>query len=315
MSALGAVLGIWLGLLLTTAATPFPLGLNFALAGPSFANGWRWMYGVGALLALVGILIRFELPESPRWLLAIGQVAQADKIVTAMENRAAAREQLAEITEEVVATPEKNMGYREIFGNRLYVNRTLILLVVWLLAYVTVYIIASGFTSVLVSLGYPPPEAGLITAVGTVGFVLSAIFAAIFGERLERKAWLPIMAVVTIIGCVLIAVSGQARGTDIPWGSFIGAIVLFFGFNAWVPITYAWSAESYPTRARVTGFGLVDGVGHISGGVGVALIVPILPQIGVLASLLLIGGFLVASAVVAQFGSATRGRQLDEVSP
>ena len=74
MSALGAFFGIWLGLWLTTPAANFPSGLPFALAtvnitpsGPQFlGNGWRIMYGLGALLALVGILMRFQLPESPR---------------------------------------------------------------------------------------------------------------------------------------------------------------------------------------------------------------------------------------------------------
>src|SRR2546423_11705256 len=42
MSALGAFFGIWLGLILTTPAAPFPLGLPFAVAGPMFqGNGWR----------------------------------------------------------------------------------------------------------------------------------------------------------------------------------------------------------------------------------------------------------------------------------
>ena len=49
---------------------------------------------------------------------------------------------------------------------------TLLLLVVWLLAYVTVYTIAAGFTSVLTSPSYPPPEAGLIAAIGTFGFIV-----------------------------------------------------------------------------------------------------------------------------------------------
>src|SRR4051794_11556203 len=50
MSGLGALLGIWLGLLLTTESAPWPNGLPFALADESFTNGWRWMYAVGALL-------------------------------------------------------------------------------------------------------------------------------------------------------------------------------------------------------------------------------------------------------------------------
>ena len=315
LSALGAFLGILLGLLLTTASTPFPLGLPFALAGPSFANGWRLMYFIGAIFATVGIILRFFLSESPRWLVSTGQLEKADTIVRGMEERASRKQPLSEVTAGVEFHQEKKMSYAEIFGNPLYVRRALLLLVVWALAYVTVYTIAAGFTSVLTSLQYPPPEAGLIAAVGTFGFIACAIFAYFFGERLERKLWLPIGAVITLIGGILIAVSGQAGPNEIPWGAFIGSLIIFFGFNIWVPMTYAWSAENFPTRARVTGFGLVDGVGHVGGGIGLVLITPLIPQIGVLPSFLLIGGFLVASAIVAQFGIATRGKELELISP
>jgi putative MFS transporter len=88
-----------------------------------------------------------------------------------------------------------------------------------------------------------------------------------------------------------------------------------FGFNLWVPMTYAWSAENYPTRARATGFALVDGVGHVGGGVGLLVLAPLIPVLGVLPTFLIIGGCLVVSAIIAQFGTATRSKRLDEVSP
>src|SRR5438552_15812692 len=92
MSSLGAFFGIWLGLILTTPPTPFPIGLSFAVAGPMFqGNGWRIMYSIGAFLALVGVLLRFQLPESPRWLISRGRLDEADRIVTAMEERARRR--------------------------------------------------------------------------------------------------------------------------------------------------------------------------------------------------------------------------------
>jgi putative MFS transporter len=94
-SALGAFLGIWLGLLLTTAPEPFPLGLPFALAGPSFTIGWRLMYFIATVLCILGILLRTLLPESSRWLVSTDQVEKADEIVRQMEERAARKQPLS----------------------------------------------------------------------------------------------------------------------------------------------------------------------------------------------------------------------------
>jgi MFS family permease len=329
MSALGAFFGIWLGLWLTTPPADFPVGLPFALAtvnitasGPQFAgNGWRIMYGIGALLALVGILLRFQLPESPRWLISRGRVDEADKIVTAMEERArrTVPDLPAPATEIPVQAGATRIPYAEIFGNNLYLRRTILLVIVWFLGYVTVYAIAQGLTSLLDGMHYPPPESGMIAAFGTFGFIATAVFAYFFGERLERKLWLPIGALLTLIGGILIGVAGPNN-----FGvAAIGAIITFFGFNLWVPMTYTWSTENYPTRARATGFALVDGIGHLGGGVGILVIAPLIPTLlsslglttGPIVIFLIIAAFLIAAAIIAQFGTPTRDRRLDEVSP
>ncbi len=342
MSALGAFFGIWLGLWLTTPAADFPSGLPFAIAtvkltpsGPQFlGNGWRIMYIIGALLALVGILLRLELPESPRWLISRGRVGEADRIVNGMEERARRKvpDLPAPAAEIPVQTAATRIPYAEIFGNRLYLTRTVLLFVVWFLGYVTIYAIAQGLTTLLAGIippptNLPPPiaaaavagQAGVIAAFGTFGFIATAVFAYFFGERLERKFWLPISAVLTIIGTILIAVFAS--------GSFalaaIGSIITFFGFNLWVPMTYSWSTENYPTRARATGFALVDGVGHVGGGVGILFIAPLIPTLlsslgkttGPIVIFLIIDAFLLVAAIIAQFGTATRRKRLDEVSP
>src|SRR3954471_19806809 len=137
MSALGALLGIWLGLVLTTEAAPWPKGLSFAQAGPGFDNGWRWMYAVGAVLALIAILLRIELPESPRWLIGRGRVEEADAVVADME-RVAARHgtlpepRFAREADHEVDTAHGHMPYRTVLGNPMYLRRVLLLVVVWL---------------------------------------------------------------------------------------------------------------------------------------------------------------------------------------
>jgi MFS family permease len=343
MSALGAFIGIWLGLWLTTPPGNFPYGLSFAQATPQTiggittpfgGDGWRIMYGIGAVLALVGIFLRFQLPESPRWLISRGRVDQADKIVTGMEERA--RKRVAELPAPadelpVQAGPTK-VPYSEILTSPLYLRRTLFLVVVWFLGYITIYAIAQGLTTLLAAVlplpaGLPPPaaegavagEAGMLAALGTFGFIASAIFAYYFGERLERKFWLPISAALTVIGAIMIAVFTANNFTL----AAIGSIVTFFGFNLWVPMTYTWTTEHYPTRARATGFALGDSVGHLGGGVGILLLAGNISSLlasfgkdsGPLVILLLICIGLVLAAVVALFGTATRQKRLDEVSP
>lgn len=312
-SALGALLGIWLGLILTTSSAPWPHGLPFAQAGPGFMDGWRWMYGVGALLALVAILLRVELPESPRWLAGQGRLEEADAVVTQMEERASRRGPLPEPPTDVPVDNVGGGGYRafgQIFGNRTYLVRFLVLVMVWFFGYVTVFAISAGGTSLLTSLHYPPPEAGVILAVGAFGFLACALVAVKFAERLERKLWLPIGAVVTVIGSILVAEAGKNSLV-----AFIGMGIVFFGFNIWVPMTYALSAESFPTRARTTGFGLVDGCGHLGGGIGVLLIAPAIPHMSVLGAFLTVSGFLVVAAVIVQFAANTRARRFEELSP
>ncbi|MFZ0040192.1 MAG: MFS transporter [Solirubrobacteraceae bacterium] len=312
-SALGALLGIWLGLFLTTEPAPWPKGLSFAQASPTFTDGWRWMYAVGALLALVAILLRVQLPESPRWLVGKKRIEEADEVVSEMERMASKHGPLAEPKEEVPVDTEIEGGYSafaHVLGNRTYLIRFFVLVFMWFFAYVTVFGFSAGGTSLLTSLHYPPSEAGLINAVGAFGFLLCALFAVAYAERLERKLWLPIGAVITIVGSVLVAEAGTSSLV-----AFLGMGVVFFGFNVWVPMTYTLSAESFPTRARTTGFGLVDGLGHLGGGIGVLLIAPQIPHMSVLGAFLLVSGFLVVAAVIAQFALNTRARRFEEMSP
>src|SRR6185312_13375057 len=117
-----------------------------------------------------------------------------------MEKRASRKQTLAPVGADVpMPTREPRAGYTEILSNPVYLRRVLLVLAVWSFAYVTVYTIAAGFTSVLSALGYIPPEAGLIAAIGALGFIACAIFAYFFSERLERKTWLPIGAAITLV--------------------------------------------------------------------------------------------------------------------
>ena len=193
----------------------------------------------------------------------------------------------------------------------MYRNRTILLFLVWFFGYMTVYIFAGGLTILLGDVGFQFPKNGLIVASGIFGFVIAGFIASLLGDKIERKQWLPISAVITLIGGIMIS-----KGISNLALAIVGTLVLFTGTNIWVPISYAWVSESFPTRARASGFALADGLGHIGGGIGL-LIVAVMVALtsNILIVFIVIILFQIISAIISQFGPSTANKRLDEISP
>lgn len=312
LCALGATCGIGFGLLLTTATARFPQGLPGALAGPGFTTGWRWVYGIAVALATAGLLALIWLPESPRWLIERGRLADADRIVSRLEERARRFGPLAEPAGNVTLPPHAGgrTALAELVSAPRYRYRMILLLAMWFTGYATVFSYSTSSTVVLTSLHFTAPVAGMISAVGGLGFFVQALFSARWSESLERRYWLPVGAALTLIGATVIA----TLGSNIGW-AFAGSFVVFFGFNVWVPPTFTLTAECFPTRIRAAGFGLVDGLAVSGGAVGVLAIAPLVPTLSSLQALLLISSFLVLAAILAQFTPHARNRALENLSP
>ncbi len=63
------------------AVTPF---IAFALI-PISPIGWRWLFGIGALVAAAIVPLRYLMPESPRWLTIKGRMNEAERVVRMLE--------------------------------------------------------------------------------------------------------------------------------------------------------------------------------------------------------------------------------------
>jgi sugar porter (SP) family MFS transporter len=64
--------------------------VNYGLTGAGPAN-WRWMFASAALPSAFFLLALFAVPESPRWLAQKGREAEAERILSRIKGRDAAR--------------------------------------------------------------------------------------------------------------------------------------------------------------------------------------------------------------------------------
>jgi putative MFS transporter len=80
--------GKWLGLMAVCVVTGLPVSLLVAsLVVPEF--GWRAMFVIGGIGALIVWYMRKSLPESPRWLEAVGRTKEAEALMQSIEREAA----------------------------------------------------------------------------------------------------------------------------------------------------------------------------------------------------------------------------------
>src|SRR6202048_2053522 len=77
--------GKWLGIVSGFVVAGFPVTARLRnLVSPRF--GWRSMFLLGGLGALIVWQLRKALPESPRWLESVGRTQEADAILRAIED-------------------------------------------------------------------------------------------------------------------------------------------------------------------------------------------------------------------------------------
>ena len=115
----------WAGALIGTAVTLWVL--NHVTAD----WGWRIAYLAGPVLALVIIVVRRNLPESPRWQIMHGRQAEAEASIKEIEDHVAATKgSLPPVDEskELEITPTANIGYFRLLITlfRMYPTRSIL---------------------------------------------------------------------------------------------------------------------------------------------------------------------------------------------
>src|SRR5699024_2096853 len=192
---------------------------------------------------------------------------------------------------------------------RPYVNRLAVFIPMWLLWYIGNYSFLGDAPDLISEHGSGTGGSILYLAVGSIGYPVGALIIAQVVDYVERKLLILGATVVWLIGMLLIA--WFAGATTIYIGTFLAALAL----GSYLQVAYTYTAESFPTRARATGFAFSDGIGHIGGAIGVLLIPIVVSQWSFFAGFALIGCTGLLAGIIAMAGpkSAT-GQHLEQVS-
>ncbi|MGH9345150.1 MAG: MFS transporter [Terriglobia bacterium] len=290
--------------ILGQAITPF---VALALV-PNFDDGWRWLFVIGGLIATIGVVARFKLPESPRWLALHGRVAEAEEIVKLMEAGAAHRGiELPEPNVTMVSMEKERIPFRALLAPP-YRRRLAILVAMWFCFYIGIYAFLGDAATLVSATGTSVANSLLFIGIGAVGYPLGGIVMAFFADMVERRLLIFISTVVWLIGMVVTGIHANSELLTLGFflASFADALLLQVG--------YTYTAELFPTRARASGFALSDGLGHAGGAVGALVLPAIVAATSFFMGFLAMGLVGLLAGVIALFGPRTKLRRLEEIS-
>lgn len=272
---------------------------------PSLHDGWRWLFIIGGVIAVIALVARFELPESPRWLALHGRVDEADRLVGEMEERARQRgDQLAEPDPSTVDT-RSGMPFADLLAPP-YLRRVIVFLALWFFWYIGNYGFLGDAADLFKHQGLSAGTAYL--AIGAAGYPIGAAIMIAGIDRFERKRLLFGSSAVWLVAMVLI---GTAASEAVV---IIGAFLASTALGMFLQAGYTYTAESFPTRARASGFALCDGIGHGGGALGGLLLPSIVSSLSFFAGFTMIGVTGLIAGAIALAGPAASGLSLERLS-
>src|SRR5437879_4900966 len=284
-------------------AWPWPAGVLLALTLRD-SIGWRGIWIIIGIGALIIFVLRFSLPESPRWLATHGQGRRALDLLARMGIRTPPLESLRTDA----ASDSKSDPIGIVF--RHYPTRVIAGMICFY-----------AFFSIAIGLGTWLPnmlaERGLTIAKSlnsifwmTLAFPCASLFMMYSLERFGRK---PTAVVAFILTGVFAILFGNA--TDETMVLAVGFCMIFFtqlsGNSSQIFIS-----EVFPTNARATGFGLAQAAGRARAAIAM-LASPLIQNTWSTGAVFAAIAVIVAIAAVAvtQVGPEARGLALDEVAP
>jgi MFS family permease len=293
--ALGAVVGALIGLVLVHTHN---------------LEVWRALFAMGVVPALLILLLRGQLPESPRWLYDAGREEEAKNVLEQL---------VGEPVELAIEEPAKleKLPFSALFS-RQFIGRTIFATVPWFCMDVALYGMSLFTPIILAATGFGHAKNtfwsrdihGLRGALWLDIFLVVGFVAGIWLVKKAGPLRLQIWGFAGMVaGLALVAAAGAFNQNAL---LFAGFAVFNLSVNAGPNgTTYLIAAVEFPTPLRATGSGLATAAGKVGASVGIFLM-PVMqaawgltPTIAVVA-LVALAGLAVSVTMRGQFYEGSR---------
>lgn len=296
-------------------------------------DSWRWMLGFGAIPALIIVLLRRGVPESPRWLAQNGREKEAAAVTEELvghpvEVTGADREKREQTPEGIKALIQPRLFKRELR------RRTAFTAAPWFLMDIATYGVGIFTPTLIAAIALHGANTTFIaddiastkaTAALDIFLPIGFAIAILLVDRVGR---VPLQIVgfagMTVALCLLATVApGPAPppgAPPLPEPNIVLVAIGFAIFNTSMnagpnATTYALPAEVFPSEVRAAGHGFAAASAKFGAAIGVFLFPILLADLGAAALLLCIAGCcLLALAITALLRIEPKGRTLDDLA-
>jgi MFS family permease len=233
--------------------------------------GWRLAFGLGAVLGLAILLVRRNVPESPRWLFIHGREQDANRVVEDIERGVTEDKgrELPDVDQTITVRQRKTIGIGQIARTvfTLYPRRTILcfsLFVGQAFLYNAFFFTFGDVLGSFEQLKVDPTKVGYYIAFFAVSNFIGPLVLAPLFDSLGRVT---MIAGTYIISGVLLAVTGSMlgslTGTTL---TMMGALTFFFA-SAGASAAYLTASEVFPMETRALCIAFFYAIGTAAGGI------------------------------------------------
>lgn len=307
---IGAALGAGLSLLL----------LDPRVLGP--VMGWRAGFVLGALLAIAILLVRRNVPESPRWLIAHGRADEAERIIKSIEASVESEHgPLSQVTKRFSFTRGATPTIRQVAHVLLQRYRQRSMVVLSLMVAQAFFYNAIFFTYSLVLTrfhGVREDDVALYIFPFALGNVLGPLLLGPLFDQVGRRKMIGLTYLLSGIGLAFtgwafMAGHLDARSQALAWSA------VFFLASAAASSAYLTVSEVFPLEMRAIAISIFYAVGTGAGGFAAPVLFGVLIETGSRGAVTVgygIGATLVivAGIIALRYAVDAERRSLEEVA-